>query len=87
MTDPVDTPARLEEACQQLRDAAIRVASYSHMSVPPGYFQQIRASVDDGTASFSVQVELPIGAISVLVDGKDWASPQCLLRLEHKAAE
>lgn len=84
MTESNTTP-RLEEACQALIAAATRVASYSHASVPPSYFQQIREAVDSGNAAFSVQVDLPSGAIRVLVDGANWVSPQCLLNLERKA--
>lgn len=84
MTESNTTP-RLEEACQALIAAATRVASYSHASVPPSYFQQIRAAVDDGKASLTVQVDLPAGSIRVLVDGEQWVAPQCLLNLERKA--
>lgn len=83
MTDTNTTP-RLDDACRDLVAAATRVAGYSHASVPREFFDQIRAAVDDGKASLTVQVDLPTGAIRVLADGEDWLAPQCLLNIERK---
>lgn len=77
----------LAVALEQLLPAAIRMASYYGATIPEGYALQIREAVDAGQATLSVQIDLPSGAVRVLVDGEGFAGPTCLLALEASGDE
>lgn len=79
---PLAIPPRLAEAMASLAAAAIRVAAYSGLQVPPDYWAKIRRAVDAGEAGLTVQCDLPSGNVRVLAAGSGWPAPVCLLAID-----
>jgi len=79
---PVAVTPEMLLGCQALLAGAVRIASYAYTQVPADHWDRIRRAVDEGQAALTVQVDLPAGTVSVLVDGQGWIAPQCLLRIQ-----
>jgi hypothetical protein len=73
---------RLAEGLAALAAAGVRVSAEALARLPAPYRDAIQRSVDNDQGALTVQVDLPSGAVRVLIDGEGWVAPQVLLAAE-----
>lgn len=82
----IEITPRIQEGIQWLLQGAIRVSADGLVRLNEGYRQQIKNAIDAEQAALTVQIDLPGGTVRVLIDGENWAGPQCLFAIENMAA-